>query len=947
MPYGPIMDTLMRSGRLDLKQVDSLPADPDKPPEQALLEAGVLSTSDVLAALNQVYNVPAVCLADENIEPDAHTLIPYDMAVNCSVLPLRREGDRIVLAMADPSDVVAEDFVRFATGCDIIRLAAMSWELKKTTEKLYKVNVGHALDLVQDDLLQHLDVVTDADEEEEGKDDEAAINSAPVVRAVHELLQEAFIQKASDIHFEPVETGLRVRFRIDGYLKEITELPRLVQPMVLSRLKLTSGMDISEKRRPQDGRTRIRAGDREIDFRVSSLPTFYGEKIVLRILDNKKAKVDLEVMGMSERDLACFLDFIRMPQGMILITGPTGSGKTSTLYAALSRIHTPDTNIVTVEDPVEFQISGINQVQVNNKAGLTFANALRSILRQDPNVVMLGEIRDLETATIALEAAMTGHLVLSTLHTNDAPSAVSRLIHLGVPNYLVASCLLGVMAQRLVRKVCQNCKSECPASPEMLDILGRSGLQMEIPDRFFTGSGCRDCKNSGFTGRMGIFEILRMTEQFKALIYGEATEQEMRALARRQGMNTLLEDGIRKCEAGLTSLEEVLKVAPAGTEVGGDTGTAEFEAGPPVTQVMSGPAARGNGGHGGRSGHGKSGVHASQATVVTPSSSRPPLGDAGPDWDMPGMIPTPPPAGDIECSCGFLNPPSTATCLVCGLILPATGGATPPPSRQSSQPDVGTETAEGWSGGVPTTITCPCGTVNGINQHFCKGCGQPSATLSGESIVCPCGAVHPPSQRFCHDCGSPLSGASLTSAVLSAVIACTCGAVHPATQTFCQNCGASLHGGGTPAWSPYAQPRQGPIPRPGSAPRAPRERILVIDDDPDLLNFVRRVLELEFFEVLLAHDPQEGLSLAFTSSPSVIILDVAMPGMTGLAVCRKLRKHVATRSIPILMLTGLSGIEDEGAGFEAGADDYIAKPVNPAKLVARVEASLRRVREHR
>jgi type IV pilus assembly protein PilB len=838
--YGPVIDSLIASGRLDVLQVQGLPSDNQKPAEQQLLESGVLNTKDILEALSSVYAVPSVLLAEEEIDAEAVGLVPADMAMNCKVLPLRRLPDKIVLAMADPTDVVAEDFVRFVTGFDIERVAAMTYELEEEINKRFRpttaaktsemFNALEELALQQEQKEKVASQMTgEQPEEENAEKEKEASNAAPVVKAVHSLLSEGVLQKASDIHFEPVSTGLRVRYRIDGHLREITELPRMVQPMVLSRIKLQSGMDISEKRKPQDGRTRLQVGDREIDFRVSSLPTFYGEKIVMRILDSKKAAVELEIMGWSDRDLAAFLDFIRMPQGAILITGPTGSGKTSTLYAALARIHQPNINIVTVEDPVEFQISGINQVQVNNKAGLTFASALRSILRQDPNVVMLGEIRDSETANIAFEAAMTGHLVLSTLHTNDAPSALSRLIHVGVPNYMVAASLVGVVAQRLVRKLCPDCRTQGPITPELKDILSRSGLR-SLPEMTWYPGGCKACNNSGYKGRMGIFEVIRVTEQIKACIYRDASEQEVKEVARRQGMNTLLEDGLRKVEQGLTSIEEVLSVAPAGTESGDDD-----EA--PVT-------ASSNGGHG--HGHGKGHKAAGHAApspgfaapmipqvflLQLPNGTTLPLtpiqagsGEAILQLPMiPGLTAAPPPGppppsplapaprngdgahpagdaswtpprqedggGDTICVCGNMVPAGQPYCNICGNILEVAIKPKTPVARKTAT------TAPKASPGPKSS---PAGSAPRPPG------AAPRPPQPGSAVAA--GTQPPASPRPSPPAAPPQSPASRpapaekqqraqtaqATVAPSGSVQCECGSSNPPGQPFCIICGMSL-----------------------------------------------------------------------------------------------------------------------------------------------------------
>lgn len=561
-----VLSILVQQGLLNETHLRGLAGSPAEAAIATLVTAGAVTPDDLLRVLSEHYRVPGVMLRDHPVAPEVLALVSAEVAGNLQVLPLTLDGDVLVVAMADPGDLVAEDLIRFMTGRSTRRVVALPQDLRQTIARLYRGD--GAAGPPGDDSPEGLQALEFSIlEEKDGFDEDVAESLAeessktPVIRAVNEIITTAVRLRASDIHLEPTEQDFRVRFRIDGVLREIFHLPRRVQATIISRCKIIAGMDISEKRRPQDGRINVRSSSVNVDLRVSTLPTFLGEKMVMRLLERDRARVDVSRIGMSERDARTFHELITLPQGMLIITGPTGSGKTSTLYGALHQVATVDVNVVTVEDPVEYTLPGINQVQVNEKAGLTFASALRSILRQDPNVVMLGEIRDEETAEIAFQAAMTGHLVLSTLHTNDAPSAIPRLVYMGLPRYLVAGSLEGILAQRLVRRICPHCR--VPATPDEAQVrMIRASDATTIPDTFFRGEGCKECDGTGYSGRLGIFELLRVTDPVRTLIYQEASEQDLRLKAREQGMHTLLEDGLIKVGRGETTLEELLRIAP-------------------------------------------------------------------------------------------------------------------------------------------------------------------------------------------------------------------------------------------------------------------------------------------------------------------------------------------------------------------------------------------------
>jgi type IV pilus assembly protein PilB len=490
----------------------------------------------------------------------AAALLPAKFSRKHQVAPLSLDGNRLRLAIADPLNYTVQQDVEFRTGRKVVPVVVTQTWLEQLIDHLYSESEA-TYELLAD--------VSPAGEVEPAKGgeydlvDPAALAKdtrlPPIVRLINLILSNAAKAGASDVHVEPNETFLQVRQRVDGLLREMLTVPRHLQDQTISRLKIISGMDIAERRKPQDGRCRLRFDGRRIDLRVSTLPTQFGEKVVIRLLNSDKAILPIEELGLAPDNLRTLRGFLARPQGMILVTGPTGSGKTSTLYAALNAIKSPTNNIITLEDPIEFQVAGVNQMQINTRAGVTFASGLRSILRQDPNVILVGEIRDQETANIALEAAQTGHLLLSTLHTNDAPGTITRLLDLDIQPFLIASSLIGIVAQRLVRRPCPACAVPQAPSTEILEKLG--GAARLPPDgRWLAGPGCEQCDGAGLKGRIAIHEILQVNDEARELIAGRATEQALRKAGRRVGLRTLLEDGIDKASQGLTTLEEVLRV---------------------------------------------------------------------------------------------------------------------------------------------------------------------------------------------------------------------------------------------------------------------------------------------------------------------------------------------------------------------------------------------------
>jgi type IV pilus assembly protein PilB len=525
----------------------------------SLVKLGFMGEQDLVRALARQHRIPAVDLERVKLDPKILKLLPSEIAIKHQVLPLRRVGRTLTVAMANPTDLGVLDDLKFVTRLDIEPVIAGDFSLRKIIDKEYD---GGSDDRINDLLKQieseEVEVVDDTEEEMSVGALTAAVEEAPVVKLINGILTDAVQKGASDIHFECYEKDIRVRYRIDGVLAEIMRPPIKMKAALISRFKILSDLNIAERRVPQDGRIKLRLGRRVIDFRVSTLPTLFGEKIVLRILDKGNLTLDLEKFGMEEKAEKDFMRAIMNPYGMVLVTGPTGSGKTTTLYSALSQINTPEVNIMTAEDPVEYNLHGINQVLVRTEIGMTFAAALKAFLRQDPNIIMVGEIRDLETGSIAIKAALTGHLVLSTLHTNDAPSTITRMIDMGIEAFNVASAVNLITAQRLVRRICSNCKEAVTYPQEYLDAAGLTDEDI-AGITFYRGAGCDTCNGSGYKGRQGLYEVMAMSPTLRRMVLQSASAAELQAQAIAEGMLTLRMDGFVKLRKGITTLEEVIK----------------------------------------------------------------------------------------------------------------------------------------------------------------------------------------------------------------------------------------------------------------------------------------------------------------------------------------------------------------------------------------------------
>uniref|UniRef100_A0A7C4RRC6 Response regulator n=1 Tax=Desulfatirhabdium butyrativorans TaxID=340467 RepID=A0A7C4RRC6_9BACT len=689
---------------------------------QILIEMGIVNDEQLAKALAGQLKIPYIRLADVTIPKEIIDLVPQDMALKHLLIPVKEVKKQLVVAMANPLEYYALDDLRFLTQMPIFVTVAPYSDIVAAINKHYpKRGLDQELS-PEIGLTDGLEIVSQAPEKEQNVQDLLNLTELPpVVRFTNSILADAIRQKASDIHIEPQKDAVVIRYRVDGIMREIMQIDKQVHTSLVSRIKIISNMDISIRRKPQDGRAQVKFGEERYDLRVSTIPATYGEKVTIRILNPAGGGMSIEELGFSERDLRMFQEAISKPQGIILVTGPTGSGKSSTLYTALRKLNTPEVNIVTVEDPVEFDIPGINQVQINPKAGITFAAGLRSILRQDPDIVMVGEIRDSETAAIAFQAAQTGHLVLSTLHTNDAPSAVTRLLDMGIDSFIIADSLVCVIGQRLVRGICPKCKAVDPLSPKIVEQL-KSYYPLEPQQKFWKGLGCEDCQFTGYARRMGIFEVLMITPSIREILDKNVSGVQIRKVAEREGFTVLSKDGISKAVRGLTTIEEVMRVAPP-----------ELEEDP--------------------------------EKVVAPLPPK-----------APSVVETPEPV-------------------------------------------------------------------------------TPESKESGES---------------------------------------------------------------------------GPI------------KILIVDDNIVILKVLRGILESSGYTVISAADGKEALKAVHLEKPDLIITDYMMPEMDGKELIQKLKAQLATRYIPIIMLTSKDEVDSEVEVIDAGADDYLVKPANPKRLLARIKRLLAR-----
>jgi len=547
-----VVAALMEAGGLDesgLAKAQAIRAKDGGSLGQALVKGGIIDEAKYVKFVGRVHSLPVVDLSSADLDPACIDLIPADVATKFQVMPVSRAGRVLTVAMANPANIFAIDDIKFITGLDVQPAVAGEMAIKRAIDNFYAST--DTLATIMEGIEDDIEVVDDLLEEDiTGPDSQ----NAPVVKLVNTLLAEAVKVGASDIHIEPYERNMRVRYRIDGVLSEVMQPPIKLRNAIISRLKIMAELDIAERRIPQDGRIKLKIGNKKVDLRVSTLPCIFGEKVVMRILDKSNLALNLSDFGMEQKAIDDIYKAIASPFGMVLVTGPTGSGKTTTLYSCLSQLNDCTRNIMTAEDPVEYNIDGINQVQVRDDVGLTFAAALKAFLRQDPNIVMVGEIRDLETGGIATKAALTGHLVLSTLHTNDAPSTVNRLIDMGIEPFLVASSTVLIMAQRLVRRICSGCREPVKLPDEALIDLG-----LKPETIVYKGKGCEKCHGTGYAGRQGLYEVMPVTPDLRELILDRASTTEIRHLAIKEGMVTLRQDGLIKVAKGVTTVDEVVR----------------------------------------------------------------------------------------------------------------------------------------------------------------------------------------------------------------------------------------------------------------------------------------------------------------------------------------------------------------------------------------------------
>jgi type IV pilus assembly protein PilB len=546
---------LLEQGLLAQDQLDRALEEHRNTPKslgRVLIDLGYIKERDLVRALAEQVGLEFVDLTDYRVDAGIATLIPEGICRRYRALAIGEQDGKLLVAMSDPANVYALDDIRSITGREVQPVVATSNDVEQAIGKF--AGMGDQVEALAAEAVEGLEAEADL------SDIDAAVEDAPIVKLVQAILTQAVSDRASDVHIEPTEKDVRVRFRVDGVLHEVMHSPKTIQGGLISRLKVMADLNIAEKRVPQDGRVSIRIGTKQLDLRMATLPTVFGEKIVIRILDKSNALIPLSELGFLPDAYKRYEQSFRRPYGAILVTGPTGSGKSTTLYGTLNILNSPDRHVITVEDPVEYRLPGVNQMQVNPKAGLSFASALRSILRADPDIILIGEIRDRETAMIAVESALTGHLVLSSLHTNDAPSAITRLIEMEVETFLVASSIDCVVAQRLARKLCEKCREAYTPDREQLLEAGYAESRLHELGEFFRPSGCPSCSNTGYRGRFGLYEVMPMSEEIERLTVDRASSERIRTVAIEQGMQTLREDGLEKASAGLTSIEEIARV---------------------------------------------------------------------------------------------------------------------------------------------------------------------------------------------------------------------------------------------------------------------------------------------------------------------------------------------------------------------------------------------------
>lgn len=848
---------------------------------------------------------PAVPLAKMQIEYQVLKLVPKEFCIANNIIPVKMEEDVLTVAMADSSDIMTVDMLKLMTAASQIKVLSYSPEdIQATLGKIYPedIELKEVVSSVKKDKVEVLD-----DGPKKGEDDVETLKekskSGPVIRLANSIIIDAIKAGASDIHVEPKEANTQVRYRIDGLLRHISYLPPFIHARIISRFKIIGGMDIAESRAPQDGRCRIRMGTSECDLRLSTIPTFYGEKLVVRLLNKSAALVNLEGLGFSSIDLEVLNAVISNRQGTILVTGPTGSGKSSTLFAVIQRLKSETHNIITLEDPIEYDIADINQVQVNERAGISFAAGLRSILRQDPDVIMVGEIRDSETAKIAFNAAMTGHLVLSTLHTNDSSTTIIRLTELGLTPYLLAAGLKAVLAQRLVRRICPKCKEAYEPTPDIFRVLG---MKYEPGTKFYRGKGCEHCNNSGYKGRIGLYEILVISDPVRELIYKKANAMEISREAQKQGMHLLIHDAADKILSGVTTPEEVLRVISpeeigqtmrncpkCNTQVG-----MECKVCPKCHYEMEGTVCPKCGGE----------MEKGRSLCAACQSGKPAEAAAAPPSPAPEISASGIPVGEA--------PSEAAMAAAQAAVEPApppraAAQAAPPPTPPRAMEPKAVHVKEEPAPEAPAA--CPsCNSKVKPNWKICPFCQQ--NLQAPPKLMCPsCQEEVEPEWHFCPFCQIELKP-------------------HPTTAP------PKREGEVIPLKREFA-------PTPQLKMRSGMElKVLVVDDNPTMLVLLKKILEENQLKVFLASSGAEGLEKAVAKKPDLIISDTFMPGLDGFAMCERIKEDPQTADIPVLMLLTPSRT-DEIKGVKAGADDFIYKPIYPDSVMAKITELWKKVEQ--
>ncbi len=830
---------------------------------EVLVEMEVVDDIAIARAIASQLNIPFIRLKRARIPTAIIARVSPELAAKYELVPLKEENGHLVVAMANPLVPNAVKDIRFVTQLPVTTIVAPMNDIREALDRYYpKQDINATINAVGQDIYG-MDYVPQV--QETGKSDLDLANlaiQAPVIRFTNAILAEAIKIGASDVHIEPQksDTGqanLTVRCRVDGMMRETMQTDRHVHPPLISRLKIISGLDISISLKPQDGKAQVKYGDKIFDLRVSTIPTTYGEKATIRILNPDTARMLPEDLGFADRDLKRVLEAIATPQGTLLVTGPTGSGKSSTLYAFLNRLNTPLVNIITVEDPVEFDVSGINQVQINTKAGTTFAAGLRSILRQDPDIIMVGEIRDGETAAIAFQAAQTGHLVLSTLHTNDAPSAVTRLIDLGVDEFQISSALLAVIGQRLVRRIHPDCKIPDSLTPHILERIQAALGHAEV-SFFWKGAGCKNCLDSGYAGRMGIYEFLRITPALKEIITSNVSAHHIRQAAEKEGFLSLSQDGIRKARQGLTSIEEVFRVAP------------------PVTVPVSPPGS------------------ALLANADGPATLSSKLAE-----DTPGR----------QANLSQMPP------------------MTPNPSGSEA------------SGTPKILIVDDSADMLALLRHMLSA--RPFTILSADNgqMAIQLAETEKPGLIITDYSMPGMDGMALIRALKAKESTRRIPIIMLTAKEELESEVAVIEAGADdylikPVKAKRLLARVGRF-------FIQQKKILIVDDNEDMRRLLRRLLATPGYRVAAAGNGKEALAFVAEEKYDLIITDFNMPEMDGMTLIRQLKSQDGTRHIPIIMLTAKEEVESEVAVIDAGADDYLTKPVNAERLKSRVKRIFR------